>query len=154
MFLSISSPFCSSGLIAYFVSYSSHLLGPFPSSLFLLKPFLILSLLLLIQLNVSFADLPSFLFPFSHQFFFLFSIVSSLRILFCQFIQMPFFLFFYFYPSFWSIFIQSLLASYLGHTFLSASFSHSLNSLRLPSCLHCHENSVKGKVSVTIWTGI
>lgn len=42
--VSISSPFGSSGLIAYFVSYFSHLLSPFPSTLFLLKPFHVVSL--------------------------------------------------------------------------------------------------------------
>lgn len=55
--VSISSPFCSSGRIAYFVSYCSHLLSPFPSTLFL-KLFHFLSLLLLVQLNAS-----SFLIP-------------------------------------------------------------------------------------------
>lgn len=67
-FFPISSPFHSSGFIAYFVSYSSHLLSPCPSSPFLLKQFLILSLL--VPINASLVHLLSFWFPLSHQFSF------------------------------------------------------------------------------------
>lgn len=68
LFFPISSPFHSSGFIAYFVSYSSHLLSPCPSSPFLLKQFLILSLL--VPINASLVHLLSFWFPLSHQFSF------------------------------------------------------------------------------------
>lgn len=47
---STNSLFFPSGFLPYFVSYSSHLRGPFPGSPFLLEePFLILSLLLGVQ---------------------------------------------------------------------------------------------------------
>lgn len=58
---STNSLFFPSGFLPYFVSYSSHLRGPFPGSPFLLEePFLILSLLLGVQLNVSLEHLLSF----------------------------------------------------------------------------------------------
>lgn len=120
MLFSISSPFCSSGLTAYFVSYFSHLLSPFPSPLFLLKSFLILSLLLLVPLNALLVHLLSFSFPVFHQLPFLFSIFSCLPH-FVSSSRCSFSYSFFLNPFFFSIFIQSLLSSKPNHIF-SVSF--------------------------------